>query len=805
MRIPWVSSYFEWLQQGAPTGEVERYPALSDQGETSVPGVYVAGDLTGVPLLKLAVQSGAERIRAIAADAEFREASAKRRPGVKQILILGGGPAGVAAGLECEALGLDYAILESNQAFATIENFPKGKPILAKPDDAKVTGAIRIVDGTKESLLADLKAVLAKTSLKWRVGERVTSIRPKNDGLEVETPQGVTSALRILLAIGKSGDARKLGVPGEDLPHVYNRLFDPGEFADQDILIVGGGDTALEAAIALAHSGNKVRLSYRKPALERPKPENLERFQSLVAHGALEPLFSTQVEAIEVGRARLRLASGETKWVSATQVFTLIGRDLPVAFFKRNGIRLSGDRDRSTWVFLAAMLSFFTMLYCGKSAVNHDIFTGAQGWWGFLSAYLTAPLRVHHVFQLQHQAWYGSMNFILAWLGSVVFCLTGPWSLGYVIARRGAYFKPGWQRWKHLYLIAVALVISWVYVQYVLGRDAGWSEGPTYWYSLLYTVTIAIFGARRMVVRKTRYIRWQTLSLIFVQAFFLFYLPFYGYDQWIVPHFDAQSYVREQIFPSGKWSSFGLVLFWPLNMGDFGKSTFWTWFPLVQTFGLLFWLVQRFGKGAYCGWICSCGGMAETLGDEVRDRTPHGKTPKRLENIGQGVLAFALIVTAMGFVVKQVPASAMHGNLATLTHTLQGLYKLLIDVFFAGVAGLGLYFYWGGRVWCRFGCPLAALMHLYSRFSVYRIVSEKKKCISCNACTKACHMGIDVMNFANKGIPLNDVECVRCSACVQICPTETLSLATLARSDTQNRSRESLPDYGKDDWRAGIR
>ena len=351
------------------------------------------------------------------------------------------------------------------------------------------------------------------------------------------------------------------------------------------------------------------------------------------------------------------------------------------------------------------------------------------------------------------------------------------------------------------YFAAVAAGFTAVYFHYMLNRQAGWVEGPTYWYSLLYSVTLIIFGIRRARARKTRYIRRQMLVLIVIQVFFLFLLPFHLFDPLIKANFAPDSFVMREMFPSGKWSSFGYVLFWPLNMNDFGTSAFWTWFPLVQTFGILFLIVRLWGKGAYCGWICSCGGMAETLGDEYREAAPHGGKAKRLDHIGQAVLAWALVATALGYASK----AGWLGATPLLADSLRGAYKLAIDVVFAGVLGLGVYFFLSGRIWCRYGCPLAALMHVYARFSVYRIFAEKKKCISCNVCTKVCHMGIDVMGYANKGIPMNDVQCVRCSACVQSCPTEVLSFGRIARADTDNKTRQEVPDYGKDDWRAGLK
>src|SRR5688572_2873156 len=133
---------------------------------------------------------------------------------------------------------------------------------------------------------------------------------------------------------------------------------------------------------------------------------------------------------------------------------------------------------------------------------------------------------------------------------------------------------------------------------------------------------------------------------------------------------------------------------------------------------------------------------------------------------------------------------------------LQLNYYHVVDIFLAGIVGVGMYFWFSGRVWCRFACPLAALMHIYARFSKFRIFADKKKCISCGVCTSVCHQGIDVMSFANKGMPMEDPECVRCSACVQQCPTNVLTfgrtgadgfvkLDTLIASSVKLREQEA--------------
>ena len=122
----------------------------------------------------------------------------------------------------------------------------------------------------------------------------------------------------------------------------------------------------------------------------------------------------------------------------------------------------------------------------------------------------------------------------------------------------------------------------------------------------------------------------------------------------------------------------------------------------------------------------------------------------------------------------------------------------------AGVIGLGVYFHFSGRVWCRFFCPLAALMHIYARFSPYRIMANKKRCISCNICTKVCHMGIDVMNFANKGIPMNDVQCVRCSACIVNCPLQVLTFGAVGSTDLENKKYKNTGFPLARGWQSGL-
>jgi polyferredoxin len=275
-------------------------------------------------------------------------------------------------------------------------------------------------------------------------------------------------------------------------------------------------------------------------------------------------------------------------------------------------------------------------------------------------------------------------------------------------------------------------------------------------------------------------------------------LPWLGHNGW----FDhgAGQWLGDQLFPvtpwdpQGReyWRAFGFILAWPLfiwNVFTDKPMALWLAICFVQTFVIIPAIIYRWGKGAYCGWICSCGALAETLGDAHRQKMPHGRFWNRLNMVGQVVLAVALILAVLRTISWIWPnsfARPLFDGLLNGWHPfgIQTNYYWVVDVGFAGILGVGMYFHFSGRVWCRFACPLAALMHIYARFTSFRILADKKKCISCNVCTSVCHQGIDVMGFANKGLPMEDPQCVRCSACVAICPTGVLTFGRVDRAGT---------------------
>jgi ferredoxin len=551
-----------------------------------------------------------------------------------------------------------------------------------------------------------------------------------------------------------------LNVPGEELDKVYNRLHDPNDFSGRKAVVVGGGDSALETAIALTKAGAQVTLSYRRLEFARPKPENIEKLQALVSDsaaeveiecpsservttamtgalrknqsaGRLELALGTRVTSIEPHEVTLE--NGALRSLPNDVVFTMLGREAPLGFFRRSGLPVRGDWTPQKWISLIMVLLVCVFIYHWKKG---GVYLG-----------------ISELFQRNH--WFP-------------FNVPDWWqSLGPAFGRRAKLLGT---------------------LRITLGE-------PGFYYSLAYCVCVALFGARRIRRRPTPYIAAQTLTLISFQILPLFLLPYIllpwaGNNGW----FDsgAGKTIADALFPlvnygQGReyWRAFGLILAWPLFFWNvFTDQPMWTWLVIsfVQTFVLIPLLIRRWGKGSYCGWICSCGALAETLGDGQRTKMPHGPGWNRLNMLGQLFLAAAFFLLLTRTLSWVFPGSIFGSAFDYVFKEMPVFnYVWFVDLLWAGILGVGLYWHFSGRVWCRFACPLAALMHIYTRFSRYRIFADKKRCISCNVCTSVCHQGIDVMNFANKGIPMQDPECVRCSACVTECPTGVLAFGRYSR------------------------
>lgn len=748
----WPSSYFRWLTKSVPTGAVEIYPEISDSYETNLPNVFIIGDLTGVPLLKFAAESGVNvwnHIRNNKSDA-------------LDAVIIGSGPAGLSCAYEASRLGKKYVVLEANLPFQTIQSYPKQKPIFAEPKDLGSQSKIKIKDSTKEDLLDYLNGLLQKEPIELQTGKRVSSIQKNGSLYSVQTETGESYlSSSVVIAIGKSGDPKRLGVKGESNANVFYRLFDPYDSKDKSVVIVGGGDSALEAAIACSSYAKEVNLIHRGKEFQRPKQENKERLDELVREGKIKLQLEAEVTEISDQNVFVKMASSSIK-LKSDLVYVLIGNAAPIPFLKKIGIKIQNEKSLSDWVGFVSLFSFACLAYFGKAS-----FYG-PGWFSPLATVFSA----------------------VSILSLLVF-VSLKWN------QRTGSFQP-WVWIRNTYLLGLFFYFLFVYLSATYFGYTLFGKYPSFHYTMLYSLTILVFGIRRIIVRRTQYILYQTLSLIFVQVFFLFLLP-----ELILPALgdlgylgNPEGYIRREIFPNDAyWKAYGFILAWPLSMGvlyDGGITNFWLGYGLLFSFGFIPLLVYKYGKGAYCGWICSCGGLAETLGDEHRQKMPHGKWAYRLEHSGQYILLLAFILTVLKLV--GVYGKVYDPNLEMgefLADSIKWIYDLVVDIGLAGVVGVGFYFFFSGRIWCRMFCPLASLMHIYAKFSKFRIFSEKKRCISCNICTKNCHQGIDVMGYASRGIPMDSVQCVRCSACVSLCPTDVLKFGQTTSSGIQYDSLQA--------------
>ncbi len=740
-----LARYTRWLHTRWPSGTVEKLPQVNDDGSTSVPGLYIVGDLTGIPLLRFSADTGARAVRTITADSAFQR-QRQRDDATLDLVIIGGGVSGMSAALEARAAGLRFELLEATEPFATIVNFPKGKPIYTYPSDMTPAGQMHFRADVKEDLVRELRDQTLATGIQTRAARAERVVRD-GDLLRIDLAgDEPLRARRVVVAIGRSGNFRRLGAAGEDLDKVYNRLHDPRDFRRARALVVGGGDSALESAIALAECGATVTLSYRKAGFSRPKPDNIARIERLradpsSADGTLTLAMNSTVTRIEPDRVTLKTPDGE-RTIDNDVVFAMIGREAPLDFFRRSGVRIAGEMTGRDWTLFGAFLAFCVFLYHWKKD--------------------RPELPVYRWFR--DNGWF-------------------PFNLpGLVDALGGG--------------LATAAATEGHLLHVLLGA----MKGPSFYYTLAYSLCVLIFGLRRIRRRRTPYVKLQTWTLIAIQCLPLFLLPeiilpWAGQNGW----FDSgvMGWIGDQLFPGGSyWRAYGLVLAWPLFVFNvFTDQPLWGWLliSVVQTFVLIPTLIYFYGKGAYCGWICSCGALAETLGDAHRHKMPHGPFWNRLNMVGQVILGLAVLLLGLRVLSWIRPGGWLERTYALLLGEIPFLnYTWSVDLLLAGVLGVGCYFWFSGRVWCRFACPLAALMHIYARFSRFRILADKKKCISCNVCTSVCHQGIDVMNFANKGLPMEDPECVRCSACVQSCPTGVLAFGQVDPRTGAERGRDRL-------------
>jgi len=319
-------------------------PALTPDYETNVPNLFIAGELGGLALIKNAVNQGRDCIDTITT----RLPQIKRgraTPGVYDVCVVGAGPGGISASLRAIERKLSYMTLEQDEFGGTVAKYPRQKLVLTSPVEFPLHGKFGKLKISKEELLRFWQKLHGRAGLHVNTKEKVEDIQRTADGVfTVHTPKGHYRAWAVILALGRRGTPRKLGIPGEELPKVMYSLIEADAYTGAKILVVGGGDSAVEAAMGLAHQkGNHVMLSYRREAFSRIKERNVQRLPEYTKSGKLKVIFNSQPVEIREKSVLLDVA-GQVREMPNDYVWVFAGGTPPNEFLQKVGIQL-GQRD----------------------------------------------------------------------------------------------------------------------------------------------------------------------------------------------------------------------------------------------------------------------------------------------------------------------------------------------------------------------------------------------------------------------------------------------------------------------------
>jgi len=319
------------MMMAAP-GRSAELPILNEEFETNVPNMFIVGELGGLGLIRNAITQGKKVVETI-------RARPRSPNGTYDVAVVGAGPGGLAAGLSAKSHRLKYVVLEQGDAGGTILQYPRRKIVMTSPVDLPLWGKLKLTETSKETLLGLWEQILAKTQLKVNTNEKVLDIRSEPEYFVLTTPAGEYRARHVILALGRRGTPRKLGVPGEGLGKVTYRLIDAETYRDNDVLVVGGGDSAVEAAIGLAlHGTNRVTLSYRKEVFARLKERNSRRLEEFRKRNAVNVVLNSNVREIREKEVDIETSEG-LKVLPNDYVFIFAGGEMPFDFLKKTGIK----------------------------------------------------------------------------------------------------------------------------------------------------------------------------------------------------------------------------------------------------------------------------------------------------------------------------------------------------------------------------------------------------------------------------------------------------------------------------------
>ena len=687
---------------------IVKLPQVNEKNESNIPGLYIIGEVSGIPLIKLGLNQGNNLTNRL-----FENKPSLNLPAdVYDVLIVGAGTSGIGAANRAQELGLNYIVIEQGKPANLIRSFTKGKPLFMEPLDVPLESSMWCEESSKEEFLEIWEKQIRERGLKINSHESVSDIKKLTDLFVVTTSKGVYKAKYVFLAIGKAGNPRKAGVPGEKeyAEKIAHFLADPDAYNEKNILIYGGGDVAAEAAIALAPHNNVTMVTVDEDLIF-PKKRNVDKLRELERQEKLTLHLDTHLK--EIGKDSVKLEKDkQVTEIKNDQVFEMIGAELPIKFFNKVGIKLDGSWDIKQVLYLVAMFAVFYSVYAIKAP-----------WWPFNQNLFTDPAG-------------NPLN------------------------------------WKDY------LTFNWN----IFGFAKNISPG--FWYAGLYTLFMTYFGFKAYVRWginfKDSYQKKRYLTLIGTQWTLGFLVP--EFIMWYIHHKSGPNLILGS--PDYSWKAYGLEYIWPLQFHQFfyDISLFYIIWGLMTAFVIIPILSVKHGK-RYCTWICGCGGLAETVGDRWRHKMPKGRRAKSWEWMNKAILIWAFVATILvcgNMLFGKIYHNDINhwfGFLSQAGEKSRYWYGYIADFWLVGVIPVTLYPFFGGKVWCRYWCPLAKWMEFWSKkFGSLRIDSNEK-CIICGECSRYCEVGIDVMSFAKnqENFSNKNTSCIQCGICITVCPMDVLS------------------------------
>ncbi len=311
-------------------------PHVSQEYETNIKGVYIAGELGGMGLIKNAVEQGEMAMTNII------KSLPKIRKAKYDVIVIGAGPAGISATLTAAKNNIKFLTIEQDSLGGTVFSFPRTKIVMTSPVELPLYGKVKLVETSKSELLSLWMEILEKNNISINENEKVLEITKEEDYFEVVTNNAEYTSSKILLAIGRRGSPRKLGVPGENKEKVFYRLLEPELINNKNILVVGGGDSAIEAALLLSESGtNQVALSYRSDSFKRAKPKNLEKIIKAKNENRISVIYNSALKRIEDEEVELEIAKEKRIKLKNDLVYIFAGGELPNKFLEKIGVKIS--------------------------------------------------------------------------------------------------------------------------------------------------------------------------------------------------------------------------------------------------------------------------------------------------------------------------------------------------------------------------------------------------------------------------------------------------------------------------------